>query len=541
MLEEDENWTLGSWVDRVADTEPDPYSQAWIHNHLLYDRSTHYGRKRLWALARTKLKWTKQQFDEWWLSGGKIIPPKEPKAIRIEKGIWFYPGRAKPYRAFSRVGGGKLQNEDCTKLEGARTWKRDADYKAEMKGLPQRHKDLKTIDVSEVLDWYLYVFLKDDDEKTRYEKANYSIGMACEHFLFAKPVVDVTKEDIYDYIATRINGGFLSKRKSGKYRSPADPASVVRELTIFKTAINEAKEGVEKYKNIPNPFIGIKPKRFGYVLTPRTRLLQKGELSKLLDACEGCHTHNRIYAPLAIFLALETGMRQGEILSLRWKDINFDERTIKVTETKTARVTGRYTRTIVLPFWSMYILSAVARSLRLNLGDGGVFDSAEYIFKTNEEAFIQLFSDLVDRAGLETIEGQDLQFRDLRRTAATRFNNEVRLTEAEVARMLGHSNKVNITRSVYIQLELDIIREQLDLYTLKKMPLDLFGFKSGPDVHPSIDRELLLKMPMKEAFEKIPVPAVRAKIAEDKWAEKWGRPKADLDVLGFVKAHAKNY
>ena len=42
---------------------------------------------------------------------------------------------------------------------------------------------------------------------------------------------------------------------------------------------------------------------------------------------------NSLIAPIIIF-AVETGMRRSEILKLRWSDINGDERTAKLTDTK---------------------------------------------------------------------------------------------------------------------------------------------------------------------------------------------------------------
>lgn len=42
-------------------------------------------------------------------------------------------------------------------------------------------------------------------------------------------------------------------------------------------------------------------------------------------------SYSRIYLP--VLLATSTGMRKGEILGLRWRDINFEERTISVVQT----------------------------------------------------------------------------------------------------------------------------------------------------------------------------------------------------------------
>jgi len=40
---------------------------------------------------------------------------------------------------------------------------------------------------------------------------------------------------------------------------------------------------------------------------------------------------NRYY--IAFLLAVWTGMRQGEMLGLRWKDVDFDNSTLRVVQT----------------------------------------------------------------------------------------------------------------------------------------------------------------------------------------------------------------
>ena len=63
----------------------------------------------------------------------------------------------------------------------------------------------------------------------------------------------------------------------------------------------------------------------------RTRYLEKGELVSLLKACEGSknpHLH------AIVVLAVSTGMRLGEMLSLRRRDVDCDKGQITLTTTK---------------------------------------------------------------------------------------------------------------------------------------------------------------------------------------------------------------
>ena len=67
------------------------------------------------------------------------------------------------------------------------------------------------------------------------------------------------------------------------------------------------------------------------------RAITADEEKRLLDAARGidsgCYT--------AVVLALNTSMRHSEILSLRWRQIDFTQRTVTVGQSKTAAGTGR--------------------------------------------------------------------------------------------------------------------------------------------------------------------------------------------------------
>ncbi|WP_337017323.1 tyrosine-type recombinase/integrase [Oceanobacillus massiliensis] len=62
----------------------------------------------------------------------------------------------------------------------------------------------------------------------------------------------------------------------------------------------------------------------------------KDEASKFLDATKDAPTH------IAYVLAVYTGMRMGEILGLRWKDIDFSNQTIHIVQTL-VRIDGGFT------------------------------------------------------------------------------------------------------------------------------------------------------------------------------------------------------
>src|SRR5262245_19191443 len=106
-------------------------------------------------------------------------------------------------------------------------------------------------------------------------------------------------------------------------------ATVNRRLTVIKHMFGKAVDwGLIK----TNPATGVK--RFT-VVSERTRFLTGEEVQNLLTKCESDITSPWLL-PL-VTLALNTGMRQGELLNLKWEGVNFERGVISVMQTKTMR------------------------------------------------------------------------------------------------------------------------------------------------------------------------------------------------------------
>ena len=104
------------------------------------------------------------------------------------------------------------------------------------------------------------------------------------------------------------------------------PATVKRELVIISHVFTHASS--EWSLPVGNPLAGIaKPREKDH----RERRLRDDEESRLLEAA-----HNSRAATLSfcIVLAIETGMRAGEIVKLRWEQIDLANHTIRLNLTK---------------------------------------------------------------------------------------------------------------------------------------------------------------------------------------------------------------
>jgi integrase len=67
---------------------------------------------------------------------------------------------------------------------------------------------------------------------------------------------------------------------------------------------------------------------------PRTRYLSDAERQRLLAACQA--SANRMLYPV-VLVALTTGCRKMEILSLTWPDVDLHRRELRVSQTKNGR------------------------------------------------------------------------------------------------------------------------------------------------------------------------------------------------------------
>ena len=199
-------------------------------------------------------------------------------------------------------------------------------------------------------------------------------------------------------------------------------ATVNRELTVLKHLFSVARD--EWRLLVESPLAAIRPARPD---DPRQRRLETGEWEALLAAAKACR--NAEVWPVIGF-AVETGMRRGEILGLRWADINTEKHTLHIPTTKTGKP-----RTIPLTMRGLAILEWQSGKALLRP------------FPLTAEAFRMAWKRLVKRAGLK-----DLHFHDLRHEAISRFF-EMGLSVPEVALISGHKDFRMLARYTHLRAE----------------------------------------------------------------------------------------
>lgn len=201
--------------------------------------------------------------------------------------------------------------------------------------------------------------------------------------------------------------------------------SVIRELSYFSSIINHARR--EWGINIDNPIPLVKkpPSTKG-----RSRILTEAELVKLYEALTPrVKNANHWILPLAQF-ALATAMRRGEILELKWSDIDLDKQTAHIDMTKNGD-----SRTVPLSSQAIEILQLLPRSI-----SGKVFP----VNKTTLSAAIERAR---KKANLE-----DFHFHDLRHMAITKIAEKLP-NLIELSAVSGHRSLTMLKRYYHPRAE----------------------------------------------------------------------------------------
>ena len=165
----------------------------------------------------------------------------------------------------------------------------------------------------------------------------------------------------------------------------------------------------------------------------RNRRLVADEAQRLVEAC--ADARNPFLLP-AVILAIETAMRQGELISLNWKHINLKKRTAFLPDTKNGESRG-----VPLSTTAADILRSLPRSINDQVFPG-----------VTGEAVKRAFIRACRRAHIE-----DFHFHDLRHEATSRLF-EKGLNAIEVASITGHKTLQMLKRYTHLRTE-DLVKK----------------------------------------------------------------------------------
>jgi integrase len=223
--------------------------------------------------------------------------------------------------------------------------------------------------------------------------------------------------------------------------------TVLHHHRVLRQALHQA---VRWQLLMRNPADAVDPPR------PRRREMQAlddDQIAQLLDAAKGGNHF------MPVLIAVTTGLRRGEILALRWQDVDLNKGTLAVRQSleQTKRFglrfkeakTQRSRRVVALPSLLVDALRKHRREQakhRWALGaayqDHGLVCPADDGAPQSPDALSAAFPHLVSRAGVPRV-----RFHDQRYTHATQLLNEG-IHPKVVSERLGHSN-IGITLDTY--------------------------------------------------------------------------------------------
>lgn len=193
-------------------------------------------------------------------------------------------------------------------------------------------------------------------------------------------------------------------------RAVVSSATINRELNVLSGVFTYV---IKRWK------VGLRSNPVRTIVRPartkaRTRRVLPAELQKLWGHFGAAPpTTSRSYVPWAFEFAIETGLRTGELIKLRWEDVNLEEGWVYVRPSKNGD-----SRHALLTVRAGEILQALPRT-------------AETVFPINAGTLGVMF-----RGGCKDLSIINLHFHDARHEATSRLAKK--LSVMELAAVIGH-------------------------------------------------------------------------------------------------------
>lgn len=268
----------------------------------------------------------------------------------------------------------------------------------------------------ELVDRYIEIILPQNPKNARNKRA---------HLIWwSKKLKHYCLRDIKPSLIAQLRDELLVKKT--KKKKNISPTTVVRYLSTLSHAFSVAVKEWEWIRE--NPVLKVKKPQ---PARGRLRFFSLEEKDRLLAACKKSKSKD-LY--LIVALAISTGMRRGEILNLKWQNINFDMNSICLEETKNGD--QRYVPLIGIPH---ELLKFKYKSQPQN--------SLVFPKKKNPEQPICIRKGWEN--ALKAAEIDDCVFHSLRHTTASYLAME-HVSLIEIAALLGHKTLQTTKRYAHL-------------------------------------------------------------------------------------------
>ncbi len=190
----------------------------------------------------------------------------------------------------------------------------------------------------------------------------------------------------------------------------------------------------------------------------RVRFLADDERGLLMDACKKSR-NKQLY--LIVLMAISTGARQGELLGLKWENVNFDLKRIILVDTKNGE-----TRAVPLVGEAFTLLKEYSKIRRID---------TQLVFPSSDRQSKKPMSirESFERA-VRTAKLDNFHFHDLRHTCASYLAMDG-ATLAEIAEVLGHKTLSMVKRYSHLS-------DQHVSSVVERMNQKIFGVPTGQGI-----------------------------------------------------------
>jgi integrase len=231
----------------------------------------------------------------------------------------------------------------------------------------------------------------------RYMKEHSAVNKAPRSYQRDKVLEKHLRRAFGKMILTEIQPKMIADYKTKRREEGVSPRTINYELILMGHAFNLAMKEWQWVND--NPVMRVRKERVNNIIE---RWLTLEEEEKLLAASPK-------WLQEIIIFAIHTGFRQGEILNLKWSQVDFQRRTVTLLEQK-----NRSVDTLPLNATALGILSSRKTEQGEN-PDGYVFLNQRHK-RRGKSVLIRRFHIAVRKAGIPA-----LRFHDLRHTFATRL------------------------------------------------------------------------------------------------------------------------
>ena len=263
-----------------------------------------------------------------------------------------------------------------------------------------------------------------------------STTYAAHNYVFKNHILPGLGDVLLSELTSEMVGEFLEERKRfGNHRTSSSGLGeeTMRHIhRLLQQCLDQAMRDGLISDNPARAFHYSKPKKVNAdVLTPL-------EMEDYLDAAERLG-----YLPM-FMLALTTGLRQGELIALKWSDLDIENWTLTIAENRAVVRRelveyGSQTRTIAL---TPEVIDLLIREHDKHPSSPLMFMHPATLKPYSPQMVRRMHDEIIKEAGLDHI-----RFTDLRHTCAV-LSLRNGMETKELARMLGHY-RPSITRQDY--------------------------------------------------------------------------------------------